>query len=71
MKHLSTPRNRKYPRSSGERTGVSLNRCSVKLTGVAARGLEDQSGGAVDPQRTETTSLEDVRKASPETVKAR
>jgi hypothetical protein len=50
---------------------VSLNLGSVKPTGLAAQGLEDQSGGAVDPQRTETSVLEDVRKASPETVIAR
>src|SRR5258705_778593 len=39
LKHLSTPRNRKYPRSSGERTGVSPNHCGVKPTGVAAVGV--------------------------------
>ena len=50
---------------------MSLNLGSVKPTGVAAQGLEDQSGGAVDPQRCAYALLEDVRKASPETVIAR
>jgi hypothetical protein len=50
---------------------VSLNLGSVKPTGVAAQGLEDQSGGAVDPQSVASAVLEDVRKASPETVIAR
>jgi len=43
LKHLSTPRNRHYPRSSGERTGVSPNPRRAKPAGLAARGLEDQA----------------------------
>jgi hypothetical protein len=39
LKHLSTLRNRKYPRSSGERTGVCPNRVGVKPAGVAQAGL--------------------------------
>lgn len=50
LKHLSTPRNRNYSRSSGERTGRCLNHFSVKLTGVADVGLEDQSGETVISQ---------------------
>jgi len=46
LKHLSTPRNRHYPRSSGERTGASPNRTGVKPAGLASTGLEDQAGRA-------------------------
>jgi hypothetical protein len=39
LKHLSTPRRRKYSRSSGERTGRCLNRIRAKLAGLADTGL--------------------------------
>ncbi len=54
LKHLSTPRKREYSRSSGERTGSSLNPCRAKAPAVAAWGLEVRPGGTGDPPRSWT-----------------
>ena len=52
LKHLSTPRKRKHPRSSGERTGVSPNHDRGKEAAVAVVGLEGETrGGCLPPPR--------------------
>jgi hypothetical protein len=52
LKHLSTPRKRKHPRSSGERTGGSLNHDRGKEAAVAVVGLEGETrGGCLPPPR--------------------
>jgi hypothetical protein len=48
LKHLSTPRKREHPRSSGERNGASPNRHRAKAAAVAVAGLQegpDRSAG--------------------------
>ena len=49
LKHLSTPRKRKHPRSSGERTGVSPNHDRGKEAAVAVVGLEGETRGGCPP----------------------
>ena len=52
LKHLSTPRKRDHPRSSGERTGGSLNHDRAKEAAVAVVGLQGETrGGCLPPPR--------------------
>ncbi len=49
LKHLSTPRKRNHPRSSGERTGVSRNHDRAKEAAVAVVGLQGETRGGCPP----------------------
>lgn len=55
LKHLSTPRNRQHPRSSGERNGVSPNHDRGKAAAVAVVGLKGALRGDCRPPRARRT----------------
>jgi hypothetical protein len=68
LKHLTTPRNRYYPRSSGERTGVSPNRAGAQAGRPCQHGVVSPISGGLPPTRIDQAESEDVWKASPQTV---
>ncbi len=70
LKHLSTPRNREDPRSSGERTGEGRNHDRGKEPAVAVVGLKGAPlGDWLPPLRRQRRDEADW-KAAPESVRA-
>ena len=70
LKHLSTPRNRQHPRSSGERNGVSPNHGRGKAAAVAVVGLKGALRGDCRPPRAPHPCDEADWKAAPQSVTA-